>query len=251
MSGRALHEQKSYNQTMIIKKINNLISFKCIYEIKDYNEIQIINYRGIKEINEEIKSKIKIINGDKIEDLFLVKKFNKIGLNTIEFMVKGKLTNMGFLFNGCSALKQIEFISFDTSQVTNMTAMFQGCDELEYINLSNFNTSNVTDIGFMFNECLKLKEIKGIDNFNTYKVTDMNTMFQQCNELEYLDLSNFNTSKVTDMSFMFNQCNKLKYLNLLNFTINCYTEDMLDFENKKNCQFITNNKDLLKLYNSS
>ena len=106
-------------------------------------------------------------------------------------------------------------------------------------------------MSFMFNECNKLKEIKGINNFNTNKVTNMKGMFQLCNELEYLDLSNFNTSKVTDMSLMFNSCNKLKYLNLLNFTINCDTEDMLNFENKKNCQFITNNKDLLKLYESS
>ena len=37
----------------------NEISFKCTYEIKDYNEIQILNYRGINEINEEKKQKLK------------------------------------------------------------------------------------------------------------------------------------------------------------------------------------------------
>ena len=103
----------------------------------------------------------------------------------------------------------------------------------------------------MFAACHKLKQIKGITKFNTRNVSDMKMMFNECLVLEYLDLSNFNTSKVTDMSYMFNQCNKLKYLNLLNFTINCDTENMLNFENKKNCQFITNNKVLLKLYNSS
>ena len=79
----------------------------------------------------------------------------------------------------------------------------------------------------------------------------MNTMFQLCKELEYLDLSNFDTSKVTDMSWMFNNCHKLKYLNLLNFSINCDTKNMLSYVPKKNCQFITNNKDLQKLYKSS
>ena len=140
-------------------KTENVISFKCIYEIKDYNKIQIMNYRNDKEINEEIKSKIKIINGDKIENLIFEKKFDKFGLNTIYFMIEQRLTNMGFLFNKCSALKQIDFISFDTSQVTNMKGMFQGCNELEYLNLSNFDTSNVTDMGLMFNQCYKLKEI--------------------------------------------------------------------------------------------
>ena len=86
------------------------LSFKCTYEIKDYNEIQIINDRDNDYINEEIKSKIKIINGDKIEDLVLVKKFDKIGLNTIDFIILEKMTNMELLFKGCSALKQIIYL---------------------------------------------------------------------------------------------------------------------------------------------
>ena len=103
----------------------------------------------------------------------------------------------------------------------------------------------------ILHECHKLKEIKGINKFKTNKVTNMYAMFNECLVLEYLDLSNFDTSNVTNMVGMFNSCNKLKYLNLLNFTINCDTELMLNFENNKNCQFITNNKDLLELYNSS
>ena len=79
----------------------------------------------------------------------------------------------------------------------------------------------------------------------------MNSMFNECYELESLDLSNFNTSKVKNMTCMFHKCNKLKYLNLENFTINCDTNDMLAFENKKECNFITNNKKLLKLYEST
>ena len=126
--------------------------------------------------------------------------------------------------------------------------MFQYCYELEHLDLFNFNTSNVTNMSCMFNECHKLKEIKGIDKFNTNKVTDMKAMFQACYELEHIDLFNFNTSNVTNMSWMFNNCNKLKYLNLLNFSINCNTENMLSYVPKNNCQFITNNKDLKKLF---
>ena len=103
----------------------------------------------------------------------------------------------------------------------------------------------------MFNECLKLKEIKGINIFNTNNVKNMKAIFNECYVLNYLDLTNFNTYNVTKMLFMFNYCNKLKYLNLLNFSINCDTKNMLSFKSKKNCQFITNNKDLMNLYNSS
>ena len=79
-----------------------------------------------------------------------MKKFDKIGLNTIYFINEETLTDIGFLFNGCSTLKQIKFISFDTSTVTNMNAMFQGCNELEYLNLSNFDTSNVENMEGIF-----------------------------------------------------------------------------------------------------
>ena len=76
-------------------------------------------------------------------------------------------------------------------------------------------------------------------------------MFYLCNELEYLDLSNFDTSNVTDMRLMFKDCNKLKYLNLLNFAINGETEDMFAFKQKGKCKFITKNKQLQEIYNSS
>ena len=162
------------------------------------------------------------------------------------------ITDMAWMFNKCHKLEEIKGINrFNTNKVTDMQSMFEKCNELEYLDLSNFDTSNVTKMNHMFNECHKLKEIKGINKFKTNKVTNMYAMFNECLVLEYLDLSNFDTSNVTNMVGMFNSCNKLKYLNLLNFTINCDTELMLNFENNKNCQFITNNKDLLELYNSS
>ena len=159
--------------------------------------------------------------------------------------------NMGFMFNECVKLKEIKGINhFNTQKVTKMDAMFQECYELEKLDLSNFDTSNVTNMEYMFNKCKKLKEIKGINNFITNKVEDMDSMFNSCSELEQLNLSNFNTTNVIDMTRMFHNCNSLKYLNLLNFTINCETEDMLTFQQKNNCNFITNNLNLKNIYNS-
>ena len=45
--------------------------------------------------------------------------------------------------------------------------------------------------------------------------------------------------------------NNLKYLNLLNFTINCSTDNMLTFEGKGGCEFISNNQKLKELYYSN
>ena len=190
---------------------------KCIYEIKDNNNyIQIINNRGETIINEEIESKVKIWNNGKKENLIFKKKFNTKGKHIIYFIIEKPLNNMMLMFNNCSSLKEINFISFQTNNVINMKGMFQECNELEYLDLSNFNTSNVTDMGWMFYKCNNLKEIKGINNFNTSKVTNMKAMFQDCYELEYLDLSNFNISNVEDMEAMFNNCHKLKEIKGIN-----------------------------------
>ena len=99
-------------------------SFRCTYEIKNYADTQIINDRDKEDlynINAEIRAKIKILNGKKKEPLIFKKRFNKLGLNTIDFIIEGKLTNTSFMFNNCSSLKKIEFLSFDTSQVVNMS----------------------------------------------------------------------------------------------------------------------------------
>ena len=191
------------------------VSFSCTYLVKDYDDVQIINNKYEEFVNNEIEKKIKILNGGKEEKVVFKKKFNKIGLNQIDFIIKGKLKDTTCMFNDCSSLKNIEFFSFDTSHVTLMNAMFQNCKELEYLDLSNFNSSKVTSLGLMFNGCNKLKEIKGINNFDTKNVENLALLFSECQELEYLDLSNFNTNKVTDMMGMFNKCNKLKVLIIL------------------------------------
>ena len=60
--------------------IDGLSWMKCTYEIKDNNEAQILNYKGEKFTNEEIESKIKILNGDKKEKESSQKNLKKLGL---------------------------------------------------------------------------------------------------------------------------------------------------------------------------
>ena len=50
------------NTRDVASNINEKISFRCTYDIKDYNEQQIINCG-----DEEIKSKIKMLNGNQKE----------------------------------------------------------------------------------------------------------------------------------------------------------------------------------------
>jgi len=93
------------------------ISFRCTYDIKNGNEIRIINDRSFVDdnrevINEEIKSKIKILNGLHKEELIFNKKFDKRGYITIDFIIEGKLTDMSFMFLDCYSLKKVEFYRY-------------------------------------------------------------------------------------------------------------------------------------------
>ena len=164
---------------------------RCSYDISDTNEeIQIINDRNLNgdNINKEISSRITILNNNLKEKLIFKKKFNKIGNNTIDFNIEGKLSNMSYMFSECKNLIKIEFISINTSDVNSMKGMFMNCEELKYINLSDFDTSAVEDMTDMFKGCNRLTEIKGITNFKISKKTKTKDMFEDCPELDYLNI---------------------------------------------------------------
>ena len=40
---------------------------------------------------------------------------DKIGINIIDFKIEGNLYNMSYMFNNCTSLIKVNFISFDTS----------------------------------------------------------------------------------------------------------------------------------------
>ena len=116
-------------------------------------------------------------------------------------------------FYNYRALKQIEGLEYlNTQNVTDMGWMFSGCSGLTSLDLSHFNTQKVTDMSGMFSLCSGLTSLD-LSHFNTQKVTDMSGMFSLCSGLNSLDVSNFNTQKVTDMSWMFYYCSALTTIN--------------------------------------
>ena len=261
-----------FNNCNNLKEIKGLDQFKTnkVTDIKSmFQSCYQLEYIDLSNFDTSSVENMEYIFDDchKLKGIKGLTKLNTSNVTTMEGMFQlciglkyvdlsnfdtSNVTNMSYMFNKCKKLKEIKGLDqFKTNNNTTLYAMFQFCTEIEYLDLSNFDTSNVTDMAFMFSQCNKIKEIKGINNFVTSKVMYMETMFNECRELEYLDLSNFDTSNVDSMSLMFNRCNKLKYLNLLNFTSNAKNKNMLTFQSKNNCEFITNNPDLIKLFNSS
>ena len=161
----------------------------------------------------------------------------------IDSVDTSEVTDMSYMFYGCSNLSELDLQSFDTACVTDMSYMFYGCKKLAKLNVTGFFTENVESMKYMFCGCTKLTELdlssfvtdkliytlgmfsgcnnlKSVDlsHFNTSQVLDMACMFYECRALEGLDLSSFDTRNVTDMSYMFYGCTKLPRLNLSSFS---------------------------------
>ena len=97
------------------------------------------------------------------------------------YLVCGKLpegvTRLNSMFAGKKWLTDIVFTSaFNTSKVTDMSFMFSGCSSLTSLDLSNFDTSKVYTMSGMFSGCKSLQNIKmpntmGADS--TIKLSDL------------------------------------------------------------------------------
>ena len=131
-------------------------------------------------------------------------------------------------FKDCKNITILNFPStFNTINVTDMSWMFDGCSSLSSLDLSTFNTSSVTSMSCMFSGCSRLSSVD-LSTFNTSSVTDMRYMFEGCKSLTSLDLSTFNTSNVKNMCHMFSGCSSLSSLNLAQFKIPLTSGTTLD-----------------------
>ncbi len=130
-------------------------------------------------------------------------------INHLDYLATENVTDMKYMFNGCSALQNLDVTDFDTGKVTDMYAMFAICSALTSLDVSHFNTANVTNMNYMFSGCSKLSSLD-VSNFNTANVTRMSNMFSGCSNLTNLNVSNFNTENLTTIAYMFYNCSKLQ-----------------------------------------
>ena len=107
-------------------------------------------------------------------------------------------------------LQSITGLSYlNTSEVTNMAWMFGGCTVLTSLDVSHFNTSKVTLMYYMFGFCENLTSLD-LGSFNTSKVTNMYNMFYRCSNLRTIYVGNgWNMAAVTSSSDMFLNCSSL------------------------------------------
>ena len=141
---------------------------------------------------------------------------NLSSISGISNLKTDNVTNMKWMFHGCSSLTSLDLTGFNTENVTNMACMFDYCFKLTSLDLTGFNTENVTSMFDMFGSCTSLTSLD-LTGFKTENVTDMFGMFVNCRKLTSLDLTGFKTENVTNMSAMFWGCSGLTSLDLTGF----------------------------------
>ena len=134
----------------------------------------------------------------------------------LEYLNTDKVTNMSYMFSGCSSLTSLDVTHFNTENVKYMNSMFYSCSSLTSLDVTHFNTAKVGNMNGMFSSCSKLTSLD-VTHFNTANVTNMNNMFYNCSALTSLDVTKFDTRNVTNMESMFESCFKLTSLDVTKF----------------------------------
>ena len=94
-------------------------------------------------------------------------------------------TLLSGFFYGCETLETISGLEYlNTAKVTNMSFMFYGCSALTSLDLTNFNTAKVKFMDNMFNGCSALTTIYASDKFVTDNVSYGSDMFTGCKSLK-------------------------------------------------------------------
>lgn len=130
------------------------------------------------------------------------------------FLGKARPTSTYCWFYGLRHLTTITGIDrLNTSEVTDMSFMFAGCTSLTNLDVSQWDTHNVTKMWMTFSQCSKLKTLD-VSRWDTRNVTNMGMMFFDCASLTALDISGWDMKNVSDAWRMFDTCSSLKILNL-------------------------------------
>ena len=106
-------------------------------------------------------------------------------------------------------LKTLDLSSFDTKNVSQMWFLFRGCSSLRTVDVSSFDTSNVNGMSYMFGGCSSLVSVD-VSGFDTSSVTSASSVFSGCSSLKRLDLSSFDMSAAQYMNSFFQGCASLQ-----------------------------------------
>ena len=127
-------------------------------------------------------------------------------------------------------IQSIDFSNFDDSQVTNIDYLFSGCSALEKINFENFQTKGVGNLNHVFENCKSLTSI----DLSNIEVSDegikqMIHLFYGCSSLEVINMTSFNGENVDNAELFLKGASNLTKLILYGAKVNeNFIEELMD-----------------------
>ena len=223
-TGGGYFRDKAYDNRPYVKYADGTLTFRCGYKkTLGENEYELNSGKKMPRWSTHNSKIFKVVfeasfaNARPTSCYAWFQDFkNLTQIEGIENLNTANVTNMSYMFKGCSNLAVLDVTHFNTAKVTIMSYMFKGCSNLAELDVTHFNTANVTNMYEMFDSCSNLVELD-VTHFNTAEVTDMSYMFYDCSNLAELDVTHFNTAKVTIMNGMFTGCSNLTELDLTHF----------------------------------
>ena len=193
-----IEEELEYIEKYIRNK--NQTKIKLIYSNIYYNKLEGEKIFGEKFVENNKNNIDLLIEGKKSQ---LISKYKFKNWNTvITMIIKNKLTDLSYMFDGCRSLKDIDVLKYlDTKDVKDFSYMFNNFrSTLKLNSLEKWNVSNGINFSYMFNNCVKLLDITPLENWNVSNGINFSYMFNNCEKLSNLKpLKNWNVSKVTDL----------------------------------------------------
>ena len=215
-TGGGYFRDKAYDNRPYVKYADGTLTFRWGYKkILGENEYELNSGEKLPKWNTHNSKISKVVfeasfaNARPTTCYAWFKNFTFLNqIEGIENLNTANVTNMSYMFKGCSNLAVLDVTHFNTAKVTIMSHMFKGCSNLAVLDVTHFNTAKVTIMSYMFKGCSNLAKLD-VTHFNTAKVTTMDSMFSRCSNLAELDVTYFNTANVTNMYVMFSGCKSL------------------------------------------
>ena len=161
-------------------KNKNTIKINLIYSNIYFNKLEGDKIFGEKFVENNKDNIDLIIDGKKSQ---LINKYKFKNWNTVITMViKKKLTDLSYMFDGCRSLKNIEELKYlDTKNVKDFSYMFNNYpSSLNIHSLEKWDVSSGINFSYMFNNCVKLLDITPLENWNVSNSINFSYMFNNC-----------------------------------------------------------------------
>ena len=107
------------------------------------------------------------------------------------------------MFQGMTALEELDILHFNTSQVDNMKNLFKDVAKVTKLDLTNFNSRKATDMTSMFDGMEALSDLKLGPDFSFEMANNLDYMFHNTYSLKSIDLGEVDIQKTFSLAGMF------------------------------------------------